>query len=92
MVDNGCWANHGVNHQRLSREPGLGLVGGAREESRTPDLLITSEPLYRLSYSGIGGDEADPPGHPSSHAATPGLRLGHDSRSHERREVGHDRQ
>ena len=42
MVDNGCWANHGVNHNRLSREPGLDPVGGAREESRTPDLLITS--------------------------------------------------
>jgi hypothetical protein len=25
---------------------------GAREEIRTPDLLITSELLYRLSYPG----------------------------------------
>ena len=80
MVDNGCWANHGVNHNRLSREPGLGLVGGAREESRTPDLLITSEPLYRLSYSGIGGAETEPSLNSSSHAATPGLRAGHGSR------------
>ena len=92
MIDDGCWANHGANHNWLSLEPGLGPVSGAREESRTPDLLITSEPLYRLSYSGIGGAETEPSGHPSSHPATPGLRLGHDSRSHERGGVGHDRQ
>src|SRR5205085_6649194 len=29
-------------------------AGGAREEIRTPDLLITSELLYRLSYPGGG--------------------------------------
>ena len=29
---------------------------GAGEETRTPGLLITSELLYRLSYSGDGGD------------------------------------
>ena len=27
---------------------------GAREENRTPDLLITSELLCRLSYPGMG--------------------------------------
>ena len=80
MVDNGCWANHGVNHNRLSRDSGLGPAGGAREESRTPDLLITSEPLYRLSYSGIGEAETEPVLNSSSHAATPGLRAGHGSR------------
>ncbi len=29
-----------------------GVRLGAREENRTPDLLITSELLYRLSYPG----------------------------------------
>lgn len=29
-------------------------TSGAREENRTPDLLITSEPLCRLSYPGGG--------------------------------------
>ena len=30
----------------------LSRLRGAGEENRTPDLLITSEPLYRLSYPG----------------------------------------
>jgi hypothetical protein len=28
-------------------------IGGAGEGNRTPDLLITSEPLCRLSYPGL---------------------------------------
>ncbi|GEM_PF-983594 len=28
-------------------------MGGAGERNRTPDLFITSELLYRLSYSGL---------------------------------------
>ena len=31
----------------------LSARSGAREENRTPDLLITSELLYRLSYPGV---------------------------------------
>jgi hypothetical protein len=31
-------------------------VRGAGEGNRTPDLLITSEPLCRLSYPGLFGD------------------------------------
>ena len=30
------------------------LLFGAGERNRTPDLLITNELLYRLSYSGEG--------------------------------------
>ena len=30
----------------------LGCVVGAGEMNRTPDLLITNELLYRLSYTG----------------------------------------
>ena len=30
----------------------LGLLFGAGEMNRTPDLLITNELLYRLSYTG----------------------------------------
>ena len=33
-------------------EGGLILGDGAGERNRTPDLLITNELLYRLSYSG----------------------------------------
>lgn len=29
--------------------------GGAPRETRTPDLLITNQPLYQLSYKGILG-------------------------------------
>ena len=36
----------------------LGLVGGAGRRTRTPDLLITNQLLYRLSYtSAITGDD-----------------------------------
>ena len=31
-----------------------GLVVGAGRRIRTPDLLITNQPLYRLSYAGAG--------------------------------------
>ena len=31
----------------------LGLLFGAGEMNRTPDLLITNELLYRLSYTGV---------------------------------------
>lgn len=31
-----------------------GLSDGAGEMNRTPDLLITNELLYRLSYTGNG--------------------------------------
>ena len=30
-----------------------GLLDGAGEMNRTPDLLITNELLYRLSYTGL---------------------------------------
>jgi hypothetical protein len=30
-----------------------GFVSGAGEMNRTPDLLITNELLYRLSYTGV---------------------------------------
>ncbi len=33
-----------------------GLIGGAGEMNRTPDLLITNELLYRLSYTGNARD------------------------------------
>jgi hypothetical protein len=32
----------------------LALISGAATRSRTPDLLITSELLYQLSYGGSG--------------------------------------
>lgn len=32
--------------------PRVGFVCGAGEMNRTPDLLITNELLYRLSYTG----------------------------------------
>ena len=35
---------------------------GAGEGSRTPDLLITSEPLCRLSYPGVKGELPQPIG------------------------------
>src|SRR5699024_10004278 len=37
-----------------TEKPGLPSRSGAREENRTPDLFITSELLYRLSYPGAG--------------------------------------
>ena len=33
--------------------------GGAGERNRTPDLLITNELLYRLSYSGFALAESE---------------------------------
>ena len=42
-----------------ARHDGIGCEQrpvGAREENRTPDLLITSEPLCRLSYPGAKGE------------------------------------
>ena len=30
-----------------------GFLSGAGEMNRTPDLLITNELLYRLSYTGV---------------------------------------
>ena len=30
-----------------------GVLSGAGEMNRTPDLLITNELLYRLSYTGV---------------------------------------
>ena len=33
-----------------------GLLAGAGEMNRTPDLLITNELLYQLSYTGEGWD------------------------------------
>src|SRR5207244_10285522 len=44
MTNRGVWANL------------PDTVSRAGEETRTPGLLITSELLYRLSYSGDGGD------------------------------------
>ena len=34
------------------------VTAGAGARIRTADLLITSEPLYRLSYTGLGQDSA----------------------------------
>ena len=31
------------------------LIGGAGGRTRTPDLLITNQLLYQLSYTGVGG-------------------------------------
>ncbi len=36
--------------------PKVGFVFGAGEMNRTPDLLITNELLYRLSYTGEAQD------------------------------------
>ena len=36
--------------------PRVGFVFGAGEMNRTPDLLITNELLYRLSYTGEAPD------------------------------------
>jgi hypothetical protein len=40
----GFTGNSGVHRER----------SGAGKRNRTPDLLITNELLYRLSYSGVG--------------------------------------
>ena len=37
---------------------------GAGEMNRTPDLLITNELLYRLSYTGISGRDYSPAWYP----------------------------
>ena len=40
----------------VGTDPGIDLVAyisGASEETRTPDLLITNELLYLLSYAGM---------------------------------------
>ena len=51
--------------------PGTGLVG-AREENRTPDLLITSELLCHLSYpGGYSGSASIPPRRSSELLGTP---------------------
>ncbi len=48
MIVIGCPSPHRVRGGAI---PGAG--GGAGERIRTADLLITSEPLYRLSYTGF---------------------------------------
>ena len=37
--------------------PPIQIVNGAGTKSRTRDLLITSQLLYQLSYTGVMGDE-----------------------------------
>jgi hypothetical protein len=42
--------------QQKSQPEGWLFVCGAGEMNRTPDLLITNELLYRLSYTGEAQD------------------------------------
>ena len=34
-------------------------AGGAGRRTRTPDLLITNQLLYRLSYTGVSSEQQD---------------------------------
>ena len=58
----------------LSNEKGARTIGpnplksGASEETRTPDLLITNQLLYQLSYAGICEEKLDTRGFASSQA------------------------
>jgi hypothetical protein len=56
-------------HTEASRRH-AGSVPGAREETRTPDLRITSALLFRLSYPGGGGSGYRSGG--ATHLAEPG--------------------
>ena len=47
-------AGKGGSIRDADRGESAGQLGGAGEGNRTPDLLITSEPLCRLSYPGDG--------------------------------------
>ena len=53
------WRINGYSYERRATKKPLifanqGLLFGAGEMNRTPDLLITNELLYRLSYTGEG--------------------------------------
>ena len=45
--------NHGNLQHNLIKYNRLRYYFGAGKRNRTPDLLITNELLYRLSYSGL---------------------------------------
>jgi hypothetical protein len=44
--------HHGKKRACYRLDSRLSFVHGAGETNRTPDLLITNELLYRLSYTG----------------------------------------
>ena len=45
---------HGNLQHNCNKYKELCYYFGAGKRNRTPDLLITNELLYRLSYSGVG--------------------------------------
>lgn len=52
-------ADRSQRHQKKTRyllDSGFITITGAGEMNRTPDLLITNELLYRLSYTGEASD------------------------------------
>ena len=61
-----------LNHRRKVADQRLHIRAGDR--SRTRDILITSEALYQLSYTGVRGRRAPRPAHGNQQAGQEGER------------------
>jgi hypothetical protein len=55
-----AWVTRQLRKTPAHHDSVRGFQSGAGEMNRTPDLLITNELLYRLSYTGVARDYSVP--------------------------------
>ena len=70
----GCSSFRAVNRKGGIHAAGIGASPrGAGRRTRTPDLLITNQLLYQLSYTGVFSFSRSPPGGGNHHLLHTGL-------------------